>query len=311
MTITRTYKNNTKVTQVYHSYYGEPIILQPSESYTEIVEVAEWGQGAKGDKGDKGDPGSKGDQGEPGDPGLKGDQGEPGEQGIAGEQGPAGEQGSLGIPGDPGPNQVTTETATDITGILKGDGSNVGAAEEGVDYIGPSTVLYEIDSLPISWAMPGDVTPGDLTGLMSGNKARYRDFAAVAENDVFFEWQVPYGIDISKDITFQVEGWITSETGPAENETVKFALSGVSLGDGEILSSSQGGKVTVTKTFGDGTHVQYDRFVTGFSEALTIADLSAGEIVILRLSRDITDTYEQPIGVGWLKIKYAKALQVS
>jgi hypothetical protein len=44
--------------------------------------------------------------------------------------------GPAGATGPAGPNEVTTSTSTDITGILKGDGSNVSAAVEDTDYQG-------------------------------------------------------------------------------------------------------------------------------------------------------------------------------
>jgi hypothetical protein len=55
-------------------------------------------------------------------------------KGATGPQGEQGIQGIQGVQGDPGPNQVTTSTATDITGLLKGNGSLVSAATAGVDY---------------------------------------------------------------------------------------------------------------------------------------------------------------------------------
>jgi hypothetical protein len=170
--------------------------------------------------------------------------------------------------------------------------------------------FYDIIPLPIGWAIDGTTPPGTLAILSSTNKARYRDFAGDANNDVFFEWEVPYGIDTAGDILFQVEGWITSATPPVNDETVKFTLAGVSIGDSEILSSALGTAVTVTKTFG-ATHVQYDRFVTALSTAITITGLAAGEIVIFKFTRDTTDTYAQAIGVGWLKVKYGTNPQVS
>ncbi len=169
--------------------------------------------------------------------------------------------------------------------------------------------IYDIEPLPIGWAIDGGVAPGAIAILNSTNKARYRDFSGSANNDVFFEWIVPYGIDLSIPITFQVEGWITNATAPANGETAKFLLSGVSIADSELLSSAQGSAITVTKTF-DATFAQYDRWISEFSGNVTIAGLDPGEIVIFKLSRDITDTYAQDIGVGWLKIKFRKVLQV-
>lgn len=43
-------------------------------------------------------------------------------------------EGAPGPPGPSGPNEVTTGTATNITGLLKGNGANVLAAEAGVDF---------------------------------------------------------------------------------------------------------------------------------------------------------------------------------
>lgn len=49
-------------------------------------------------------------------------------------QGPTGAQGE---PGPSGPNMVTADTETTLTGLLKGDGTSVSAAEAGTDYVAP------------------------------------------------------------------------------------------------------------------------------------------------------------------------------
>ena len=51
--------------------------------------------------------------------------------GPQGDPGPAGADGNDGAPG---PNEVTTSTATNITGLLKGDGATVSAATANTDY---------------------------------------------------------------------------------------------------------------------------------------------------------------------------------
>lgn len=56
-----------------------------------------------------------------------------GEQGIQGEIGPQGPQGEAG------PNAISTATTTDLTGLLKGDGSSILAAVAGTDYAAPIT----------------------------------------------------------------------------------------------------------------------------------------------------------------------------
>lgn len=175
-----------------------------------------------------------------------------------------------------------------------------------------STRVYLVDALPVAWFIDGGTAPGAVTTLASTNKAKYRDFANGADNDVFVEWMVPYGIDATVAPVFQVEGWVTNAIGPAQTETIKFALQGASYGDSDILSGALGTAVTVTYTEPTpATHLQYDRLITGFSTAVTITGLAAGELVILNLKRDTTDTYEQAFGVGWLKIKYAIKLQGS
>ncbi len=60
-----------------------------------------------------------------------------GPEGKRGETGPAGAPGATGAPGPAGPNEVTAATATNINGILKGNGSTVSAATAGTDYMAP------------------------------------------------------------------------------------------------------------------------------------------------------------------------------
>ena len=64
--------------------------------------------------------------------GAKGDTGEKGATGDPGIQGPQGIQGPIG------PNEVSATTTTNISGILKGNGSTVQAAQTGVDYAAPA-----------------------------------------------------------------------------------------------------------------------------------------------------------------------------
>ena len=57
-----------------------------------------------------------------------------------GKDGAAGNDGNTGPQGDPGPNEVSTTTDTDISGILKGSGGKVAAATPGTDYATPNNV---------------------------------------------------------------------------------------------------------------------------------------------------------------------------
>ena len=60
---------------------------------------------------------------------------------------PKGDTGEAGKDGDPGPNQVSTETCTDLSGILQGDGSRVGVAAPDVDYRQALTSIEWMDDI--------------------------------------------------------------------------------------------------------------------------------------------------------------------
>jgi len=66
--------------------------------------------------------------------GPKGDDGTNGVDGYTPIKGVDYFDGEQGIQGEPGPNQVTTSTSTNITGLLKGNGSAVAQAQAGTDY---------------------------------------------------------------------------------------------------------------------------------------------------------------------------------
>lgn len=80
----------------------------------------------------QGVPGKDGQQGIPGKDGA---QGTPGYTPVKGVDYFDGTQGLRGATGTSGPNQVTTSTITNITGMLKGNGSLVTAATAPTDYV--------------------------------------------------------------------------------------------------------------------------------------------------------------------------------
>lgn len=51
------------------------------------------------------------------------------------------EQGTQGPQGNPGPNQVTSSTTTNLTGILEGNGSIIGVATPDLDYATPTLTI--------------------------------------------------------------------------------------------------------------------------------------------------------------------------
>jgi hypothetical protein len=102
-------------------------------------------QGIKGDTGSQGIQGEIGDTGSQGIPGIKGDIGDQGIQGLQGgkgEKGDMGSQGIQGIQGEIGPNQVTNFTATNITGLIKGNGAVVSASSASVSILEATTESF-------------------------------------------------------------------------------------------------------------------------------------------------------------------------
>lgn len=98
--------------------------------------------------GKDGKDGAKGEQGEQGATGPAGPQGPTGPQGPQGETGPAGPTGATGATGPQGPagpNEVSSSTATTLTGVLAGNGSAV--------------VVKPVDSVPTTDS-PNLVTSG-------------------------------------------------------------------------------------------------------------------------------------------------------
>jgi hypothetical protein len=128
--------------------------------------------GATGLQGPKGEPGEAGAQGPQGDTGPAGPQGP---KGDAGERGPQGIQGPAGADGAAGPNEVTTATATNLSGILKGNGSSVQAAVAGVDYLAPS---HNTDAAAHSALFAGKLSAPTPTAADNGKFLRVVNGAA-------------------------------------------------------------------------------------------------------------------------------------
>jgi hypothetical protein len=124
-----------------------------------------------------------------------------------------------GDPGDPGPNEVSTSTLTDITGLLAGDGTNVKQAVGAIDYM-PAYNLNDFTE----WAS-GDFVVGD------------KRYAKIEGPDDFFETQ--YFICIEDH---------TGTTGPRDGESDKWIMvcnfiedERIQQVDGIVLSDGEGG----------------------------------------------------------------------
>lgn len=84
---------------------------------------------------------------------------------IRGPKGETGAQGGKGDTGAAGPNTVTTETTTNITGLLKGTGSAIAQAVAGTDY--PKITATTATLTVAGWS--GNAQTVNVTGVTATN----------------------------------------------------------------------------------------------------------------------------------------------
>lgn len=201
----------------------------------------------------------------------------------------------------------STPAATDILALIDDPGGTPAAQKI---TIGDLLTFKETIPIPVEWANDGAAPPADASDLTSTNTIRIRDFDPASDEDIKIPWQVPADL-VGAVINFRVICYVSNATGPS-NEGWAFFLQGMSLGDGDILSSAMGAAVKSSIT--GRTDSQYDRVATAWSGDVTITDLLAGETAHLKLYRDVSDAdddYAQDIGVAFLEIKYTRKLSYS
>lgn len=163
------------------------------------------------------------------------------------------------------------------------------------------TIITKTEYLPIAYAEDGAAAPAAASVWADTRKAKIRVFAADADDDVEFHWMVPD--DYVGGIKFRVIGFVDNATAPADTETVIMNLAGCSVGN-----SDDGGctlETGVDSTFtADATYAQHDRWSSAWSDEITVTNILAGESAMLKLFRDVDDTYGQGIGVAGIEIKY-------
>jgi hypothetical protein len=161
--------------------------------------------------------------------------------------------------------------------------------------------------IPAADFLDGSSAPDAIETITSGNgKVRIRKFAGDSSQDVIIPWEVPANLAPSYKVKFWVVGIITEATAPS-SEGISFKLAGYSIGDDDPLDGTFGTEIESKKT--GMSHAQNDRFKTDKSNDVTITDLDAGEMAMLKLYRDhddADDTYVQKIGVSGVVIEYVE-----
>ncbi len=193
----------------------------------------------------------------------------------------------------------STDTGSNSGGTVKWyDGAQVRSiVDTGTNY----TIITKTEYIPIAYAEDGAAAPAAATVWADTRKAKIRVFAADADDDVEIHWVVPN--DYVGGIKFRAIGFVDNDTAPADTETVIMNLAGCSVGDSDDGGCTLGTGVNATFT-ANATYAQHDRWSTAWSNEITVTDIAAGESVMLKLFRDVDDTYGKGIGVAGIEIKY-------
>ena len=163
------------------------------------------------------------------------------------------------------------------------------------------TIITKTEYIPIAYAEDGAAAPAAASVWADTRKAKIRVFAADADDDVEIHWMVPD--DYVGGIKFRVVGFVDNATAPADTETVILNLAGCSVGNSDDGGCTLGTGVDSTFT-ADATYAQHDRWSSAWSNEITVTNIVAGESAMLKLFRDVDDTYGQGIGVAGIEIKY-------
>ena len=163
------------------------------------------------------------------------------------------------------------------------------------------TIITKTEYIPIAYAENGAAAPAAASVWADTRKAKIRVFAADADDDVEIHWMVPD--DYVGGIKFRVVGFVDNATAPADAETVILNLAGCSVGNSDDGGCTLGTGVDSTFT-ADATYAQHDRWSSAWSNEITVTNIVAGESAMLKLFRDVDDTYGQGIGVAGIEIKY-------
>jgi hypothetical protein len=165
----------------------------------------------------------------------------------------------------------------------------------------------QIAFIPAGDFLDGSSPPDAIETITSGNgKTKVRKFAGDSSQDVIIPWEVPANLVPSYKVKFWMVGVITEATAPS-NDGVSFKLAGYSIGDDDPLDDTFGTEIESKKT--GMSHAQNDRFKTDKSGDVTITDLAAGELAMLRLYRDhddADDTYAQKVGISGIVIEHVE-----
>lgn len=172
-----------------------------------------------------------------------------------------------------------------------------------------STTITKSEYLPIRYMEDDDsVTAPAAVAEISTSTMVGRAFDKDTDEGGVFWWQVP--LDYSAGIKYRV--YYSPAVNASADETAAFSLAGCSVGNSDTIACSEGTAVVVTDELGTDDDAG-ELMITGWSAAVTVTDITAGEMAKLLFIRDVSeDDYASGdlIVVG-IEIKYQAKLNAS
>jgi hypothetical protein len=165
-----------------------------------------------------------------------------------------------------------------------------------------ATTITKYEYLPIRYAEDDDggSTPATVSELTTSTMVA-RLFDATTAESVIFWWQVP--ADYAAGIKYRVYYGLVASA--STDDTAAFSLAGCSVASGEAIVCSEGTAIVIAQELSTTTDAQWDLMVTGWSEAVTVTGIAAGEMARLLFSRAVaSDDVAQDLGVTGIEIKY-------
>ena len=211
-------------------------------------------------------------------------------------------QGKSGPQGPAGPNEITTETQTNLTGLLKGNGTNVQLAEAGTDYATPDDAKAFVVTLTentgdLKGTFTSDKTLAEIAAAYNANKNIIGRFASnndyvmrlvYVQNESFIQMGYLYSNGIIMLDSFSSNLWGMTNYAFVRPSDISELLpeSGYSLNEDTIynVSSLVGTYVFTPPEFG----WAHGKFTTGSSVSVSFSGTFIGAAPTIEANK----TYE-------------------
>jgi len=171
-----------------------------------------------------------------------------------------------------------------------------GAATKEFVPVGVSSMITKYQYFPAAWMEDNATTPCAAAAVISGEETKAR--LCDDNESVIVGWQV----DPEWTAGFKYRVYYGVVANAEENDTVTWRLSGCSVGNSDALSCTAGDQVSISDELGTDDDAN-ELEITGWSNAVTITNLAAGEWARLTLMRG-TDDEATEVNLIGIEIKY-------